>query len=359
MSRYALKIILMLNSFKKFVTVKTIIMNLSVLLVMQFALCFFIQYLVIKFSRICSFCIDRADADKLQSFHDIPTSRAGGLGIFIAMLLGMSIIGKEGVYIALSAIPVFMVGFYEDLKSNISPKIRLAIISIGAIICIILMDSVIYDIGIIKFPYWIAVLFTIFAVTGVCNSINIIDGFNGLASGVSIIAFSFFALAAYIHGDPLIFYFSVFLIATIAGFFVWNFPNGKIFLGDGGAYIIGFMLAEASVLLAKRNPDISPWFPLVILAYPIFEVVFSMYRRRFMQRLSPFEADRIHLHTLIYKRISRNNPKTSVYVWIIVTAFDAIAFPFRSNTPALIFMFIIFAITYIYIYRRIVQFRWL
>jgi UDP-N-acetylmuramyl pentapeptide phosphotransferase/UDP-N-acetylglucosamine-1-phosphate transferase len=334
-------------------------MNLPVLLVIQFALCFFIQYLVLKYSQTHPFCIDRADADKPQSFHDVPTSRAGGLGIFIAILPGMSFIGKEGVYIALSAIPVFMVGFYEDLKSNISPKIRLAIISTGAIACMILMDSVIYDIGVIRFPYWIAVLFTIFAVTGVSNSINIIDGFNGLASGVSIIAFSFFALTAYIHGDPLIFYFSVILIATIAGFFVWNFPKGKIFLGDGGAYVIGFLLAEASVLLAKRNPDISPWFPLVILAYPIFEVVFSMYRRKFTQRLSPFEADRIHLHTLIYKRISRNNPKTSVYIWIVVAILGAIAFPFHSNTPVLIFMFIVFAITYIYIYRRIVQFKWL
>lgn len=315
-----------------------------------------IQFIVIKISQKKEFCIDSGESDKPQKFHYVSTPRAGGLGIFIAFTVGV-LISSFNSSLVLSSFPAFFAGFYEDMKTNINPRLRLFIISIGAVMAIVLVNSIVYDIGLFGLPIWIAIPFTIFAIVGVANSINIIDGFNGLASGVSIIAFLSFSLAAYIYGDGLIFNASIILTAATAGFFVLNFPGGKIFLGDGGAYFIGFMLAVMSILLVNRNPEISPWFPVAVLAYPIFETFFSIYRRKVMRNLPAFAPDAIHLHTLIFRRITRNNPKASVYIWVLVIFFNLISFPFRSNTPILILIFILFAICYMFIYRRIVRFK--
>ncbi len=317
---------------------------------------FLIQFLVIRNSRLSALCMDQADTDKPQRFHDVPTPRSGGLGIFIALVIGLSLFGREGEYLALSALPAFVIGFYEDLRTNISPRLRLAIIASGAVAAMILMEAVVYDLGLLTLPLWLAVPFTLIAVTGVSNAINIIDGFNGLASGVSVIVLLSFSVVSYVYGDQLILGISTVLIVAIAGFFVWNFPRGRIFLGDGGAYFIGFILAELSVLLVKRNPGISPWFPLAVLAYPIFEVVFSIYRKKFKRGLSAFKPDSVHFHMLVYKRVARNNPKTSIYIWILVAGFNLVAFPFHANTPVLIFISFLFAAMYVMLYRKIVKF---
>ena len=331
--------------------------------ILPFFVSFLIQLIVIRTFKKKAFCIDCEEADKPQRFHFVPTPRAGGLGIFIAFTVGVFIYSfnsspiTHNLSLILSSFPAFFAGFYEDMKTNINPRLRLFIISIGAVTAIVLVNSIIYDTGLFGLPIWLAIPFTIFAIVGVSNSINIIDGFNGLASGVSMIALLSFAFVSYICGDYFILTLTLTLTFSILGFFLLNFPGGKIFLGDGGAYFIGFMLAEMSILLVNRNPEISPWFPVAVLAYPIFETFFSIYRRKFTRGLPAFSADAIHLHTLIFRRITRSNPKTSVYVWVLVVSLNLMAFPFRSNTPILILICILFSSCYMFIYRRIVRFK--
>ncbi len=324
---------------------------------LPFLVSFIIQLIVIKNPYIRSFCMDRADTDKPQRFHDVPTPRAGGLGIVVALIVGLSVFGREGEYLAVSALPAFVIGFYEDMTSNISPRLRLLTIAAGAVLGMVLLDSVVYDLGILRMPVWVAVPFTIVAITGLSNAVNIIDGFNGLASGVSVIILLSFGVMARVYGDMELLGMIVVVAVAIAGFLVWNFPKGKIFLGDGGAYFIGFVLAELSILLVKRNEGISPWFSLVILAYPIFEVIFSIYRKKFKRGLSAFQPDRVHFHMLIHRRVARSNPKTSVYIWVLVAVFNAAALPFHANTPALMLIFLLFSASYLYLYRRMVRFK--
>ena len=123
-----------------------------------------------------------------------------------------------------------------------------------------------------------------------------------------------------------------------------TFLRGKIFLGDSGAYIIGFLLAILSILTVKRNPEISPWFPIAVLAYPIFETLFSIYRRKFIQKKSPLKNDGLHLHTLIYRRITKGNPKTSLYIWPLVSCFKYpcthFSFKYIHADPYICFIFI-------------------
>lgn len=329
-------------------------------ILMAFITSFLIQYFVISRFQNKPFCVDCGEADKPQRFHNVPTPRAGGLGIFVAVASALPYAGMTGhveLFLLLSSIPAFFAGFYEDLKKNISPRTRLTMQSAGAVVAIILLNTIIYDTGIFHLPLWIAIPFTVFAVVGVANSINIIDGFNGLASGVAVIAFASYSVAAFLCNDYLIFNICLIIIASIIGFFVWNYPTGKIFLGDGGAYLIGFLLAVISISLFNRHSEISPLYTVVILIYPIFEVLFSIYRRIVRQGVSALLADRAHLHSLLYRRIIRNNPRTSFYMWIPVALFNIAAFPFRGNNAGLIIMLFVFAAAYIYTYKMIVRFN--
>jgi len=327
-----------------------------------FFLSFILNLLLYKNSYLKAIFNDCHYDNRPQRFHYNPTPRAGGIGIFFAFLV-VSIINLffrkdfNIILLSLCAIPVFSIGLYEDIKSShLSPWLRLLLMISGATISVVLIDnSVVYNIG-IKLPVWIAIPFTVLGIITVSNAINIIDGFNGLSGGVSIIALINIAVVSIINGDSLIFIISFILIFAIMGFFVLNFPKGKIFLGDGGAYFIGFMLAEISILLVNRNINISPWFPVVVLSYPIFEVFFSIYRKKFKRGGSAFLPDKVHLHMLVYKRITRNNPKTSAYLWILVIFFNFFGFLSRSNTLILIIIFIIFSFIYIYLYRKIVKF---
>ncbi|CAE6923543.1 Undecaprenyl-phosphate alpha-N-acetylglucosaminyl 1-phosphate transferase [Paraburkholderia nemoris] len=166
---------------------------------------------------------------------------------------------------------------------------------------------------------------TVLAVAALANAINIIDGFNGLASMVASLAYVAFQVS-----DPIVLSASFMMMGAVLGFFIWNFPAGLIFLGDGGAYFIGFMLAELSIMLVMRNRDVSAWYPVLLFMYPIFETCFSIYRKKFIRGMSPGIPDGVHLHMLVYKRLmrwavgartarelTRRNSLTSPYLWLL------------------------------------------
>ena len=148
----------------------------------------------------------------------------------------------------------------------------------------------------------ISVLFTAFAVGGVANAINIIDGFNGLSSGSALISLVAIGSMAGLQGDAALVLTCALLGAAVLGFWVVNFPLGKLFLGDGGAYFVGFALAWLCVLLLMRNPDVSPWAVLLACAYPVTEVLYSVWRRRRHKQPSG-AADNMHLHSLLKTQV--------------------------------------------------------
>lgn len=325
--------------------------------VLPFFISLLMQLVSLKYFRSHSMCIDSDKIAKPQRIHSVPTPRAGGLGIFAGSLIILSMGTPEGALFVISALPAFIIGFAEDLSSSVNPVQRLLIIGGGAGFGTAFMDAVITDVGLFTLPLALAVPFTVFAVTGVANAINIVDGMNGLASGVSIITFFFLGLTSYLFGDHLLLGISLALLAATAGFFVMNFPKGRIFLGDGGAYFIGFAIAELSVMLVNRNPDVSPWFPLALMAYPVTEVVFTIFRRKYKKRCSAFVADRAHLHSLIYKRVTKSNYRTSYVFWALVAIFDSAAFAFLGSSIAMAAVILAFVLLYLSLYRGLVRFK--
>ena len=154
------------------------------------------------------------------------------------------------------------------------------------------------------------------------------------------------------------------------GFFLVNWPRGKLFLGDGGAYFLGFTLAWIAVLLPERNSSISPWTSLLICSYPIIEVGFSIYRRKFLREdASATQPDAVHLHTLANKRWAKKifptfsktaqNGLTSPFLWCYALLPCVSAVVFHTNKwltlSALIFSFFI----YLSMYSKLAFFRWI
>jgi len=318
-----------------------------------------------------------------QKFHSRPVPRVGGAGVMVAVVVGVVVAQFSGspdarlLWLLLAcSLPAFAAGITEDLTKNVSPRRRLVATAVSAVLAIWLLGAVITrtDIpGVDQLIQWapLAMVITVFAVTGVANSINIIDGFNGLASMCVFIMVLALAYVAFQAGDTFIFTACLITSGAVLGFFIWNFPAGLIFLGDGGAYLLGFLLAELSILLIHRNASVSPIFPLLLCAYPIFETLFTMYRRKVVRGVATGMPDGIHLHTLIHRRLirwtfsdgqekrrlTRRNSMTSPYLWLLCLCSVVPAVLWWDNTLVLSGFLLIFMVSYVWLYARIVRFK--
>ena len=294
----------------------------------------------------------------VQKFHSVPTPRVGGIAIYVAMTAAWVLLPGLGErkllsVLLLAGMPALLVGLLEDVTKRVSVRTRLLVtMASGGVACLLTgigltrVDMPLADSLLAVWP--LAVLFTAFAVGGVANAINIIDGFHGLASGTVIISSLALAAIAYAIGDVPLALVALVLAAALCGFWLVNFPWGKLFLGDGGAYFSGFALAWLSVELLARNPQVSPWASVLLCGYPTIEVVYSILRRR-RQRQSPGQADRHHLHSLVAVRLVQprlavahanlRNAAVSLVMWIcaLVPVIPAILFPTRPDIllPAL------------------------
>ncbi|MGE4398250.1 MAG: glycosyltransferase family 4 protein [Campylobacterales bacterium] len=297
------------------------------------------NYFLIYYSHKKNMFIDCHESDKPQRFHDEPTPRIGGVGIFVASLV--SIFSSFGLAVFFAATVAFASGTAEDLTGRLSQRRRLVIQSVGAIIFVLVGGYYLKTIGMgFEFPYVIAVIFTVFAIVGVTNAINIIDGLNGLAGGVSLFAFLSFATLSYMLKDTEVLFVCLSLAAATLGFLLFNFPRGKIFLGDGGAYFLGFMLAIIAVMLVARQGKVSAWFFLAVLIYPIWEVIFSIIRRRMAIGKKAMGADKMHLHQVLMRSLKLSNPKAAIVMVLSFLPFQFLPL-FFYNKGVLLFIFTI------------------
>ncbi|MSP86328.1 MAG: hypothetical protein EXR38_01540 [Methylotenera sp.] len=261
---------------------------------------------------------------KVQAFHLEPTPRIAGVAIFIATLSGCSLscvleetqLHKNFFLISLimASIPAFCGGLAEDIFKNVGVAQRLLLTLISAAIaaCIIDKGLTLYHVDAVWMDKLLSIevislLFTLFVVGGFTNAINLIDGYNGLVGGFMVVALTAITIAAFLVNDAMIASISIIMIGAILGFLAWNWPRGKIFLGDGGSYFIGFISAELCLLLLYHNPTVSPWFPLAIFIYPVFETLFTMFRRTFIHKTLNTEPDANHLHQMIFKLLLNRN----------------------------------------------------
>jgi UDP-N-acetylmuramyl pentapeptide phosphotransferase/UDP-N-acetylglucosamine-1-phosphate transferase len=317
------------------------------------------------------------DSDEgVQKFHTSPTPRVGGIAIAVGVVAGylFANVGSQTLLgpLILAGIPAFAFGLLEDVTKRVSVRTRL----LATMGCGVLGWAITgYSITGANMPGldWllsftvISVLFTAFAVGGIANAINIVDGFNGLAAGTVIIILTAFGVMTTALGDHDLALVCLILAGAVVGFLLVNWPLGKIFLGDGGAYFVGFALAWLAVLILARHAEVSAWAPMLVCGFPILEVLFSIVRRR-RRNLSPGDPDRLHLHSLVKRRVARalfpnanslvRNSVTGAIMWIAALVPAALAVTWPTDTAMLVLGFVVCALLYTATYARLTQFRW-
>lgn len=312
----------------------------------------------------------------IQKAHVDPTPRIGGIalaiGLCVATLLAPGALAGLLLPLLISALPAFAMGLWEDLTKRVPVPARLAATMASGMLAWGLMGVSLTRVNVPGFDLLLAwlpfsVLFTAFAVAGAANAFNIIDGFNGLAAGVGLICLMALAYLASSVGDMGLRDLCLVVACVVAGFWLVNFPFGKIFLGDGGAYLLGFVIGWVAVMLPMRNPSVSVWATLLVCAYPILETLFSIVRR-YRRRGSPGVADRLHLHSLVQRRLMRRwlpgkgklvlNSATGAFMWLWALVPALLALQWPGNSLVLAICFGLSAMSYSIAYARLTQFRW-
>ncbi len=248
---------------------------------------------------------DKPDARKV---HTGAMTRLGGIGIYCGFLAGVLVYGEFTPTlwgVLLSSTIIVAVGFIDDVK-NISPKMKLLGQVVGAVVLMLFgvhleyitnpITENIIDLGLWGYPL------TLIWLVGISNAVNLIDGLDGLAAGVSGIAALSLAVVSLAKGMFISGALAIILVGGILGFLRFNFHPAKLFMGDCGSLFLGFILGVLSLLgLSEGATIISLFIPIMVLGIPILDTLFAIIRRK-LNHKPIFEADRGHLHHQLLDR---------------------------------------------------------
>jgi UDP-N-acetylmuramyl pentapeptide phosphotransferase/UDP-N-acetylglucosamine-1-phosphate transferase len=307
--------------------------------------------------------------DGVQKIHLNEIPRVGGVAIFFGLVAGLSVSpGYFQLLLApflLACIPAFLGGLLDDLTKKVGIFYRLFGCLLSGLCVWWLTNTAVTSTGIWGLDSLLtyiplSVLFTAIALAGLSNAINIIDGAHGLSSGTALIGLCSIALISDSIGDMQTFHLTIFMISAILGFFCVNYPLGKIFLGDGGAYLLGIILGWLSVLLVERNPVVNPWVALLICGYPITEVLVSVVRRVAAQKdIARPDAD--HLHSLLWRKLSLAIPDSPLLpnalvapiLWLYAIVPNLLAVLFFNSAPLSQINLALTCLLYLAVYKRL------
>jgi UDP-N-acetylmuramyl pentapeptide phosphotransferase/UDP-N-acetylglucosamine-1-phosphate transferase len=330
-----------------------------------------------RLSKVFSLGHDRAQG--VQKFHINQTSRLGGVAIFFGLAVsglaatGIAEFQHYSFWFLLASMPVWLAGLAEDLTHMVGPTFRLIMATMSAAwlfgaLGISVNRTDVWPIDLLLSIPGAPLCVTLLVVAGFTHSVNIVDGFHGLACGLIIISLSGLSLMACKANDVLLMQICLTSLSVVFGFFLFNWPKGAIFLGDSGAYLIGFWVVELGILLSMRNPQISPMAPVVVGLLPLIETLFSMYRRNIIKDYPVNQPDALHLHSLVYRRLLFNpafaytsvqlnsvNAKVAVYFWVPALIFAGLACFFAESTNVQLVLMLIYLLMYIWLYLRLVR----
>jgi len=286
----------------------------------SFAVSFVLNLLLIRVAPR----LGLVDVPNERSIHTKIIPRGAGIAIFIAFIVSSALYDttllKQYPLTIFAFTMVFLVGLLDDMK-DATPFTKFLVIFIATTTCF--FDGIgIHSLGTF-FGYelslgWLALPFTLFAVSGFTNAMNLVDGLDGLAAIISIIILSVLFSIGYQHNDPFIMRVTTALIAAIAAFFYFNWQPAKIFLGDSGSLTIGFIISIVSV---KALEYINPTTILFLAAIPILDTLIVMIRRKYHGQ-SAFKADKTHLHHILLHFFDDNVKLTVTVIALIQLLFS-------------------------------------
>lgn len=279
-----------------------------VLTSLAFGLCVTLVLLCTRFPRLSG---RSDDLRAVQSMHTRLTPRVGGVAIFGAMGLSVifapvSIAGPYANFFLATSL-LFIVGLAEDLGFHMSPRRRMLAAMGASLLAIWLLGVWLPRAGIHGLDplvnHWaIGIPLTLLVTAGIANGFNLIDGVNGLAPMTAIAAAMALSQIAELAGYATMVHLAMMLAAGIFGFFLVNYPFGLIFLGDAGAYTIGFVLSWFGISVLLNAPDVSPWAILLTMYWPVADTSLAIYRRT-RSKTDVAAPDRLHVHQMVMRAL--------------------------------------------------------
>jgi UDP-GlcNAc:undecaprenyl-phosphate/decaprenyl-phosphate GlcNAc-1-phosphate transferase len=330
-----------------------------------------LTWLVMRLAERFHWGFDKIDG--VQRFHRHAVTRLGGVALMLG--LGAWLLAESSAAWLVCLVPGFLAGLAEDLTGRMGTWFRLGMTACGAVLAWSLLDAQVVRLGpalvddVLAHAPLLSLVLTALFVTGAAHAVNIVDGYNGLAAGYAVLVCLAVALVAGLLGDAPLESLALGTALVTVGFLAWNFPRGRIFLGDGGAYALGTMVAALVVRLVRDHDAVSPMFAALLMIYPVWETLFSMYRKIVLRHGSAMEPDGLHLHMLVYKRLLRRNPRavsvdgevllnsaTALYLAPLVLLSLVPAVLFWQNGSVLAVALVLFVAAYQQLYRRLVRF---
>ncbi|MBI6630771.1 glycosyltransferase family 4 protein [Pontibaca salina] len=252
-----------------------------------------------------------ADMSAVQSAHTRMTPRTGGVSILAALLAVLYFAPREVkttyACILFSSCFVFVAGLLEDLGFGVSPRNRLLAAIFSSLAVIGVGKIWLPQLGIPPLDHlaslWlVGVPLTLLVTAGLANGFNLIDGVNGLAGFTAITAVVSMSFIARSAGLGNLADLALMFAAGIFGFWIVNYPSGVIFLGDAGAYILGFLLGWLGIVILVQAPAATPWALLLTVFWPVADTVLAIYRRR-SRKQAKMQPDRLHVHQLMMRAL--------------------------------------------------------
>jgi UDP-GlcNAc:undecaprenyl-phosphate/decaprenyl-phosphate GlcNAc-1-phosphate transferase len=309
-------------------------------------ICFAVSFLMTPVIKKLAFKIKAVDEVGVRKVHRARMARLGGAAVYISFLIGMLLISPEHSHfwpIMLGGLVIIITGLLDDIyavsasKKLLGQTVAALLVIFGGIYVevITLPFGIEWNLGIWGLP--LAFLWII----GITNAINLIDGLDGLAAGISAIVFASISVLAIMGGNELVTVMSLVLLAGTLGFLIFNFHPATIFMGDTGSLFLGFMIAVLSLLGFKTVTLFSLLVPVVLLAVPIADTLFSILRRYFNKK--PISApDKSHIHHRLLK-LGFSHKKTVLMIYGLSIFFSAAAIMLAQST-LLISIFIVITV---------------
>ena len=294
---------------------------------------FLITWVFIKLIIKNALYLGLTDIPNERSSHTKITPRGAGIGFgfsfFISILIFEFSLFLEYWIVFLAIFMVFLVGILDDHK-DASPRAKFYVIFLATFL-LFLDDISIYSLGVflgfdLKLSY-LALPFTMFALAGFTNALNLIDGLDGLAGTISLVILSTFLYIGYINNDNLIVTLCLFSMTSVLAFLIFNRNPPRIFMGDSGSLFLGFIISIVAVLSLKYIHPISVFY---LTALPIIDTIVVMLRR-IRKRISPFSPDKTHIHHILLGFFSKK-VKTTVIFLILMQCLFSIAGLMMANS---------------------------
>lgn len=325
---------------------------------------FFISILITRFMILRLYVID---VPTERSSHDIPTPKSGGIAIvaaFSAGVLAIFMIAEKTMIMkpyffgfVFSSLLIAGISFYDDLRSKpYTFKLKAQLLAAGVVLTsgLIIDEFVLPFAGIVVLG-WMSYPVTLLWILGFTNAFNFMDGLDGLAAGVAVIAGAFLCIITYSQGSLFVYITCYTLVAGILGFLVYNFPPARIFMGDVGSAFIGFCFAVLAVIAARYDHSHTSYFVVPLLFFNfIYDTSFTLVRRS-LRGENLAEAHKSHLYQ-IFHQLGYSPHFVSVFHYgVCILQGIAAMWMVRMPGPARIYVFLpflAFQIAYSWIIMR-------